>query len=457
MHRIILICLSAFITISSVKAQNKDSLIIRRIYNETMENGRGHQWLYDLTENIGPRLAGSKEAGTAVEWAKQKMIEAGADTVFLEDVMVPHWVRGAKEKGVILEAGGNKQEVQILALGNSISTPKEGLTANIIEVRTFDELEKFGKAMVEGKIVFFNHPFDEKFINTFEAYGEAVKYRWKGPSEAAKYGAIGSICRSMTNAIDDFPHTGAMRYIDSIPKIPCVAISTIGANLLSKILKANKETKFFMQTNCEMKDSVLSHNVIGEVRGSEKPNEYVVVGAHLDSWDNCKGAHDDGAGIVQSIEIIRTLKAINMRPKRTIRIVSFMNEENGLRGGQKYASNMNAKKEVHVAAMESDAGAFLPLGFGLNMTEEKKAKIRKWAPLFLEYGVYDFSREGAGADIGPMEKFNVPLMGLHVNSQRYFDYHHAASDTWDKVNKRELLLGSAAMGAMAFLLAEHGL
>ena len=456
MQKIRLICIFSLLCFSSY-AQNTDSLFIKRIFNETLENGRAYQWLYDLTENVGPRLAGSKEAGTAVEWAKQKMIEAGADSVYLEEVMVPHWVRGAKEKGVIVEANGNKQEVQILALGNSISTPKEGLTANIIEVQNFDELDKFGKAMIEGKIVFFNHPFDEKFINTFEAYGEAVKYRWKGPSEAAKYGAVASICRSMTNALDDYPHTGAMRYVDSIPKIPCVAISTIGANLLSKLLKANKETKFFMQTHCEMKDSVLSYNVIGELRGTEKPKEYVVVGGHLDSWDNCNGAHDDGAGIVQSIEIIRTLKAINMRPKRTIRIVAFMNEENGLRGGQKYAANMDSKKELHIAAIESDAGGFLPLGFGLNMSEEKKTKVRKWAPLFLDYGLYNFSGEGDGADISAMEKFNVPLMGLHVNSQRYFDYHHAASDTWDKVNKRELLLGSASMGAMAFLLAEYGL
>lgn len=456
MKRLILsaILFSLFI---SANAQNKDSIVIKRIFDETLLNGNAYQWLYDLTENIGPRLAGSKEAGTAVEWAKQKMIEAGADTVYLEDVMVPHWVRGAKENAYIIEAGGNKQTVQVIALGNSISTPKEGLTANIIEVQNFDELEKFGRAMVEGKIVFYNHPFDERFVNTFEAYGEAVKYRWKGPSEAARYGAVGSICRSMTNAIDDYPHTGAMRYNDSIPKIPCVAISTVGANLLSKIVKANKDVKFFMQTNCEMKDSVLSYNVIGEVRGSEKPNEYVVVGGHLDSWDNCKGAHDDGAGIVQSIQIIKTLKSLNMRPKRTIRIVAFMNEENGLRGGRTYSDNVGLKKEEHVAAIESDAGGFLPLGFGLNMPEKKKAKIQKWAPLFLEYGIYNFSGEGDGADISALEKHNIPLIGLHVNSQRYFDYHHAASDTIDKVNKRELLLGSAAMGSLAFLLAEYGL
>ncbi|MBP6531641.1 MAG: M20/M25/M40 family metallo-hydrolase [Bacteroidia bacterium] len=456
MKKISLIAILAFLSFSSF-AQIKDSISMKRIFDETLLNGNAYQWLYDLTENIGPRLAGSKEAGTAVEWAKQKMIEAGADSVYLEPVMVPHWVRGPKEVAQIIEAGGNKQTVQVIALGNSVATPKEGLTAGIIEVQTFDELEKFGRANVEGKIVFFNHPFDERFVNTFEAYGEAVDYRWKGPSEAARYGAVGSICRSMTNAIDDYPHTGSMRYNDSLPKIPCIAISTVGANLLSKIYKANKDVKFFMQTNCEMKDSVLSYNVIGEIKGSEKPNEYIVVGGHLDSWDNCKGAHDDGAGIVQSIQIIKTLKALNMQPKRTIRIVAFMNEENGLRGGRTYANNVGIKNEKHVAAIESDAGGFLPLGFGLNMPKDKKAKIKKWAPLFLNYGIYNFSGEGDGADISALEKYNIPLIGLHVNSQRYFDYHHAASDTIDKVNKRELLLGSAAMGSLAFLLAEYGL
>ncbi len=422
-----------------------------------LENSKAYEWLYDLTENIGPRLAGSKEAGTAVEWAKQKMIEAGADSVYLQPVMVPHWVRGGKEKAFILEAGGNRQEVKVVALGNSVGTSKDGLTATIIEVHDFDELKKFGPELIAGKIVFYNHPFDQKFINTFDAYGEAVGYRWAGPSEAARYGAVGTIVRSMTNLIDDVPHTGGMHYNDSLPKIPCIAISTVGANLLSRIVKANKETKFFMQTNCEMLDSVLSYNVIGEIRGSEKANDIIVVGGHLDCWDNCKGAHDDGAGIVQSIEIIRTFKALNIRPKRTIRIIAFMNEENGLRGGRTYAANINEKKENHIAAIESDAGAFLPLGFGLNMPEEKKKKVQKWAPLFLQYGLYNFSGEGDGSDISPMEKFNIPCIGLHVNSQRYFDYHHAATDSIDKVNKRELILGSAAMGSLVFLLAEYGL
>ena len=439
-------------------AQKSDSLSIRTIFNETLENSKAYEWLYDLTENIGGRLAGSPQAAKAVEWAKSKMIDAGADTVYLEPVMVPHWIRGEKEKGVVVESNGNRQELPIIALGNSVATPKDGLKAMVIEVHDFDELKKLGKENIAGKIVFYNHPFDEKFVNTFDAYGEAVKYRWAGPSEAARLGAIATICRSMTNVLDDYPHTGAMRYNDSLPKIPAVAISTNGANLLSRILKANKATQFYLQTNCQMLDSVLSFNVIGEIRGSQFPNEVVVVGGHLDSWDICKGAHDDGAGVVQSINIIQTLNALSIRPNRTIRIIAFMNEENGLRGGRTYAANSEKRKnEKHVAAIESDAGGFLPLGFGLNMKEENKLKVQRWAPLFLPYGIYNFSGEGDGADISSLEKYDIPCIGLHVNSQRYFDYHHAASDTFDKVNKRELNLGSAAMAALAFLLAQYGL
>ena len=317
---------------------------------------------------------------------------------------------------------------------------------------------KLGKEKIQGKIVFYNHPFDETFITTFEAYGEAAEYRWSGPSEAARYGAIATICRSMTNAQDDFPHTGSMGYNDSLPKIPCAAISTNGADLLSRVLRADAGTQFFMKLNCEKLDSVLSHNVIGEIRGSEHPEEIIVVGGHLDSWDTGKGAHDDGAGVVQSIEILRTLKALGIKPKRTIRAVAFMNEENGNRGGRKYAEIADNKKEKHVAAIESDAGGFTPYGFGMEMPDEKRMLVKSWAPLFRPYLVWNFEDSHGGTDIGPLrDRMKVPLFGLEVDSQRYFDYHHAASDTFDKVNKRELHLGAAAMAAMAYLLSVHGL
>ncbi len=441
-------------------AQNSqsDSIAIRKIYNETLSNGKAYEWLRELTKNIGARLSGSNAAAKAVEWTKQKMSEAGADTVYLQEVWVPHWVRGGAGIAQIIEANGNKTNIPMCALGMSVPTPQEGILANVIEITDFKQLTELGKENIKGKIVFYNHPFNEKYINTFEAYGEAVWYRWAGPSEAARYGAIATICRSMSTSEDDYPHTGSMHYNDSLPKIPCAAISTNAANLLSNILHANKTTKFFLKQSCQLlTDSVKSYNVIGEIRGSQHPDEYVVVGGHLDSWDLAEGAHDDGAGVVQSIEIIRTLKALGIRPARTIRSIAFMNEENGLKGGRKYADAAKEKNEKHIAAIESDAGGFMPTGYGLDMEINQKAKIKSWIPLLKPYGLFSFDNEGDGADISKLENMNVPRLGLEVVSQRYFDYHHAASDTFDKVNKRELLLGSAAMSAMIYLLTTYGL
>jgi len=328
----------------------------------------------------------------------------------------------------------------------------------VIEVYDFDELKKLGEEKIKGKIVFFNHPFNQSYINTFAAYSEAGKYRWSAPSEAARYGAVATICRSMTNVEDDFPHTGAMGYNDSLPKIPCAAISTNAANLLSKIIKADSKTQFFLKMNCATLDSVLSYNVIAEMRGSEFPDEFISVGGHLDSWDVGHGAHDDGAGVMQGIEIIRTFKAINIKPKRTIRVVAWMNEENGVMGGKVYADEALRKVEKHIAAIESDAGASMPYGFGLDMEAAKQEKVKSWASLFRRYNVWNFDYEHGGTDIGPLQKhLNTPLIGLVVESQRYFDYHHAASDTFDKINKRELDLGAAAMGAMVYLLCQYGL
>lgn len=438
-------------------SQNSDSIVVRKIYTEALMNGKAYNWLRELTGNIGGRLSGSPQAAKAVLWAKEKMIEAGADTVYLQEVWVPHWVRGGKETGTIIETNGNKTSVPVCALGMSVATPSKGITAQLIEINDFEKLSRLGVENIKGKIVFFNYPFDESYISTFDAYADAVNFRWAGPSEAARYGAVATICRSMTNTTDDFPHTGSMHYNDSLPKIPCCAISTNAANLLSKIMKANNATQFYLKQDCQLLDSVLSYNVIGEIKGSEFPDQYISVGGHLDSWDICDGAHDDGAGVVQSIEMIRILKAINIKPRRTLRAVAFMNEENGLRGGKKYAAVALEKKEKHVAAIESDAGGFAPTGFGLNMDDDKKSLIAKWKPIFKPYGLFSFENEGDGADISALKNMNVPRLGLEVESQRYFDYHHAPSDTFDKVNKRELLLGAAAMTAMAYLLALYGL
>lgn len=453
----LLLAVFCFFTISAF-AQDKDSLAIRRIYTEALNNGKAYNWLRELTTDIGGRLAGSPEAAKAVDFARKAMVEAGADSVWLQECWVPHWVRGAKETGKIIDSKNNAQEVPMVALGGSISTPKEGLTAAVVEVHDFDELKKLGREKIEGHIVFYNHPFIQDFYNTFEAYGEAADYRWSGPSEAARYGAVGSICRSMTNSYDDIPHTGGMGYDDSIPKIPCAAISSNAADLLSRIIRSNGNTRFYMQLNCQTLDSVLSYNVIGEIKGSEHPEEIITVGGHLDSWETGKGAHDDGAGVVQSIEVLRVFKALNIRPKRTIRAVAFMNEENGLKGGRKYAAQAAARNEKHIAAMESDAGGFTPYGFGLDMSEAKKDIVRKWVPLFVPYHVWNFEEGHGGSDIGPLKReLNVPLFGLAVDSQRYFDYHHASTDTFDKVNRRELLLGASAMASLIYMLAQYGL
>ena len=438
------------------KSQSNDSTVIKHFFNEALTNSVAYQNLGVLVNTIGGRLSGSPEAAKAVEWTRKAMTEAGADSVWLQEVWVPHWVRGEKEKGVI-ESGTTKKEVPVCALGMSIATPAEGITAQVIEVRTFDELKKLGTENIKGKIVFYNHPFDQRFINTFEAYGEAGRYRWAGASEAARYGAVASIVRSMAINNDDFPHTGAMGYNDSLPKIPAAAISTNGAELLSGMLKTNPATKFFLKQSCQTLDSVLSYNVIGEIKGSDLRGEIIVVGGHLDSWETGKGAHDDGAGVVQSIEVLRLFKSTGVKPKRTIRAVAFMNEENGLKGGRKYAAAAEEKKENHIAAIESDAGGFTPQGFGLNMKQEKKEKILQWKNLLLPYGLWSWESEGDGADISPLTNKGVPGLGLVVDSQQYFDVHHAATDIFERVNRRELELGAASMAAMIYFISEYGL
>jgi hypothetical protein len=453
----ITLLLVMMLSIVVTTAQNQDSVWMRKIYNEVLSAGKAYDNLEELTRTIGHRLSGSPQAAKAVEWAAQKMKDAGADSVWLQEVWVPRWVRGEKEKGVIIQSNGARQEVPVCALGMSVATAKEGLTAEIIEVKSFDELKSLGTEKIKSKIVFYNTPFDQCHVNTFRAYGESGKYRWAGPSEASRYGAVATILRSLSSSDNDYPHTGSMRYNDSLPPIPCAAISTNGANLLSRIVKADPKTKFHLKQNCQLLDSVLSYNVVGELKGSEFPAEIIVAGGHLDSWDMGTGAHDDGAGIVQTIEVIRAMKALNIKPKRSIRIVAFMNEENGLKGGKQYAQLAKEKNENHIAAIESDAGGFVPYGISMDGAEKKREQFLQWAPLFKPYNIWHFDYRHGGADIGPLEDQGVPVMGLVVESQRYFDVHHANSDTFDKVNKRELHLGAATIASLVYLLSMYGL
>ncbi len=442
-------------------AQNEakeDAVILKKIYDTSLLNGKSYSWLDYLSNQIGGRLSGSVNAQLAVEWGEKELKELGIDKVWLQSVMVPKWTRGVTEFAYIETEPGVTTNVPICALGGSVPTPIGGMKASIIEVKGLDELATLGKEQVEGKLVFYNRPMQADLIETFRAYGGCVDQRYSGAAEAAKYGAIGVIVRSMNLRLDDFPHTGSMSYGDlkDVDKIPAVAISTNGADLLSSMLKLNPKIKFHINMNCRTWKDVKSYNVIGEITGSEFPNEYMVVGGHLDSWDLGDGSHDDGAGVVQSMEVLRIFKEIGYKPKRSIRVVLFMNEENGLRGGKKYAAVAKNKGEDHVFALESDAGGFTPRGFSFDCDDANFNQVEGWKPLFEPYLVHYFAKGGSGADIGPLKKDGIVLAGLRPDSQRYFDYHHAKNDTFDAVNKRELELGAATMTSLMYLFDKYG-
>lgn len=435
----------------------KDSTQLRNFYDLALLDGQSYQWLDALSNDIGARLSGSAGAEKAVQWAKAELESIGLDKVWLQPVMVPKWERGAPEKAWIDGADG-KIEVPVCALGGSIGTASAGVTASVIEVQGLEDLAKYGEEQIKGKIVFYNRPMQADLIQTFSAYGGCVDQRYSGAQEAAKYGAVGVIVRSMNLRMDDLPHTGAMSYGDlpNEKRIPAAAISTNGAALLSKMLKEDQDTQFYLKMNCENFEDVPSYNVIGEITGSEKPNDIMVVGGHLDSWDLGDGSHDDGAGVVQSMEVLRLMKAANYKPKHSIRVVLFMNEENGLRGGTKYAEVAAAEGERHVFALESDAGGFTPRGFSFDADAANFEQVQTWIPLFKPYLIHFFELGGSGADIGPLKQEGMVLAGLRPDSQRYFDHHHASNDTFDAVNKRELELGAATMTSLVYLMDSYG-
>ena len=441
-------------------AQTADEAAIRRIFDEALAKGRSYEMLEHLTTKVGARLSGSPGAAAAVEWSRHVMTEFGFDSVWLQPVMVPHWERGGQETGRIVNSRKvGTVPVRICALGGSVGTGPTGLTAGVVEVKSFDELKLLGEKTVKGKFVFFNRPMDPTKIQTFSAYGGAVDQRGSGAVEAAKYGAAGAIVRSMGINPEDYPHTGSMRYVPELPKIPAMAISTKDADLLSTLLKEDAGVQFHMRSDARILPDAPSFNVVGELRGTSDRKEIIVVGGHLDSWDLGQGAHDDGTGCVQSIEVLRIFKSLGIRPKRTIRAVMFMNEENGLRGGLKYAELARQNREQHIAAIESDRGGFTPRGFTIarSATPSARQTIQSWKSLLEPYGLTDFSQEGGGADIGPLDGPGVTLIGFLPDSQRYFSYHHTPEDTFDKVDKRELELGSAAMAALVYLIDLYGL
>jgi carboxypeptidase Q len=440
----------------------EDSLFIRKIADEILVNGKAYAQLTVLTKTIGARLSGSLAYCRAEIWGQQALRDAGAGKIYLQPCMVPHWVRGGVDSATLttLENGNQlkMRSLNILSLGNSLGTGPSGIHAQVMMVRSFEELRK-RSAEAKGKIVFYNYPFDARPVETFNVYRDAVRYRVQGAAEAARYGAIAMLMRSVTNASDNNPHTGMMIYNDSFPKIPASALGLRDADLLAGTLEGSgrpAQMSVYIRTLAQMLPDTIAHNVIGEIRGSLYPDQVITVGGHLDSWDPAEGAQDDGAGCVQSIEVLRVLNALGYKPRHSIRVVLFANEENGLRGAKKYADEIKAKNEKVLFALESDAGGFTPRCFSFTLRPDRLARLRPWIRLLQPYGIYEFTGNGGGADVAPLADQGATVGELVPDSQRYFDYHHSRSDILENVSKRELELGAVNMAALIYLVDKYG-
>jgi len=440
-----------FVT-SSAFAQNTDSIFLRKIYNEALSKGHSYENLRSLCKDIGARLSGSAEAQMAVEWSERLFKSYNFDKVHLQPIQVPYWKRGTTEAGWIRKENQSLQKVELLALGGSIATDGM-LEGEVVEFTHLKDLKAASRAQVENKIVFINQPMNEQDIVTFKAYGACAAIRSNGAVESSKLGAKAVIIRSLASQVDDHPHTGVMNYVESVKKIPAAAISTSDADLLSKLLKKQK-VNFVMQLNCQDLGMVPSFNVIAEITGTEFPNKFITVGGHLDSWDVGEGAHDDGAGVMHSLEALRILKELNYKPRHTLRVVFFMNEENGNNGGISYAKWVKEKGEEHIAAIESDRGGFAPRGFHLDGPAEKLVFLKSLEPQMRPYELHIFEKGYGGVDITPMKKQfeGIALFGFVPDSQRYFDFHHAETDVFEAVNKRELELGCAAIASLVYFI-----
>ena len=430
----------------------KYSNIAQMIVETALRERKGYEYLRELCE-IGPRLSGSQNSINAINWAYEKMKSLGFDKVWLQPVMVPHWERGDVESCTMLDSG---KELSVLALGGSVSTSKEGITAEIIEVKNFEELAN-RKVEVKGKIVFFSRALDQSEVNTFAGYGGAVDQRVNGAIETAKFGAVGVIIRSITTKYDNVPHTGVMDYVDSLPKIPSAALGNIDADFLSNELKKNPQLKINLKLNCRTLPDAQSYNVIGEINGTEFPDEIILVGGHFDSWDVGCGAHDNGAGCIQTMEVLDFMKRLDIKPKRTLRCVFFINEENGVRGAIEYANYADTSKQTHLAVIESDRGAFTPIGFYAETdSTEIISKLQSWLPILEKANIEWIRKGGSGVDVQKIKNAKLHI-GYVPDDQRYMDFHHSANDVFDAVHPREFELGAAAISIMTYLLSEEGL
>ncbi|MFO7617824.1 MAG: M20/M25/M40 family metallo-hydrolase [Bacteroidales bacterium] len=459
MKRLLLIlAVCCLATGRGVSFQVADNEVVRRFFDQALTSQVAYEQLRWLCKTTAGRIGGSPQAAAAVEYTRQVMEGMGLDSVWLQPCLVKSWDRGEPEVARIVSARYGTIEVPSTALGWSVGTGEPGLSARVVEVTSLDELKALGNKGVQGRIVFFNQPMDQTLPGTFAAYGKAAWQRTNGPAEAARLGAIGCVIRSLAIDIDDHPHTGVTRYGEGVRPIPAIAISTRSAERLSSLLKEDPELYFYFRTTCAEGPDVPSFNVIGEIRGAEFPNEIITVGGHLDAWDNGEGAHDDGGGCVQAIEMLRLFRSAGIQPRHTIRAVMFMDEEVAQRGGRAYAKEAAARGEVHIAALESDRGVFRPLALGVACNAEQMKKLQSWQPLFDPWGIR-LTTGGGGVDIGFLKEYypNIVLMGLVPDDARYFGVHHSSSDLFETVDRREMQLGAAAITSLICLIDRYGL
>lgn len=428
---------------------------VDKIVAATLEGNGAYKKLEELCLFIGHRLSGSPQLEKAIDWAIDTMKEDGQENVRREKVMVPHWVRG-NESARMVEP--REQKLCMLGLGGSIATPPEGITAKVLVVKDKDDLDAKGD-QAKGKIVLFNNPMPPYDPETGSGYGKAVQYRGKGAIYAAEKGAVACLVRSVTAKSLCTPHTGAMRYDDAVQKIPAAAITVEDADTIARLSERGVPVIVQLKMEAKTLPDAESANVLAELRGREKPEEIVVIGGHLDAWDVGHGAHDDGVGCVMAMEAINVLRKLNMIPRRTIRVVLWTNEENGLAGGKAYAKDHEAELPNHVAAIESDSGGFKPTGYSVECGDEGRQTLAalqmdEILSLVRSIGPMKVRTGHSGADISPMKPAGVILMGHNVEGSTYFDYHHTPADTIDKVDARELSENVAVMAAVAYVLAD---
>ncbi len=437
----------------AIFSQSPDETVIGEIFDNVLLSDKAYRNLEYLCEYTPGRLLGSEESVTALEYMKSYFEEMGVDTVFLQEFKTPAW--RCNNTAVTILSGEGDIILRADALGPSPSTPGEGLVARVVEVQGLEELKTLDSDTIAGKIVFFNKPVNLKLVNTFQCYGSAIDQRYHGPALAAEMGAAGVLVRSVTTKHDTFPHTGSTGFEDR--KIPCAAISTVDADILSDALKADNNMQVKMVIDAEDLLEITSFNLIADIRGSVYPDEYIVVGGHIDAWFNSPGAHDDGIGCVQSADVLRIFKELGLDNKRTIRAIMFMDEELYQSGGNAYTDYTETNGIKNYLALEADAGGFTPEGFTVDATDSIYDKIAGHKDLLKPYGIHYIRKGGSGVDIGPLKNFGVPLMGYRTDSQRYMDIHHSANDSFDKVHPRELQLGSGCLAAMIYLIDTHGL